>query len=89
MRGSSELIGFLVDVTFGIASTFAIAFLIAFLWDYGWQPNLTIILASLLASAIWSWLVRDNLFVWVLGTIACWALMAVLVRQVSWFGFFN
>jgi hypothetical protein len=89
IRGASHAMGFFVDATFGIASTFGLVLLFALIWDYGWRQTMTLILVGIAVTMIWSLLVRDNFLIWTVATIACWPLMYLLGHQVSWFGLFE
>ena len=86
MRGASEWMGFFVDATFGIVTTFGIAFLVAFIWEFGWKPALTLVLISFAVPMVWGFFMRDHFVVWMIATLACWPLAFFLARQVTWFG---
>ena len=91
MRGASEGIGLFVDLTGFVSLLFSIAFLIAFTWQFGWPPTVGLIVIFFVAPMAWALVSTlvfkgDSLTLWIIGTIAIWALMFPLGWQVSWFG---
>lgn len=91
LRGANELIGLFVDLTGGLSLLFVLAFLIAYWYDVGFIKAIALFMTSVVAGFVYSAistivLKGDNFIVWLIGTIAVWPILFLLIPQVTWFG---
>jgi hypothetical protein len=93
LRGASNSVGIFVDTTAVVAGIVGLLFLAAYAYDGGWKKALGVVGVSFLASVLYSFVLAfvirgDSLVLWIVGTVAVWPLMAILVTYATWFGFF-
>lgn len=90
-RGANQAFGLFVDTTRSVALIFGLSFLVAAGWQFGWLTIGGLMLIGIVTTTLWALLSTplfggDNLFVWMVGTLAIWPLMVVLSLQLNWFG---
>ena len=95
-RRSSEVVKFFVLLTGVVSSVFSVVFVVSFGFQFGWKSAIGILILGLIASIIWSLIstvftlkmfgTGDNVFFWIIGTLAVWPIMFLLAQETIWFG---
>lgn len=82
LRGSSEAIGAFVDLTGMIALVGAVILLVWFGFKAGWLQALIVfggtVATGIAYQLVTGFIYRDNIVVWILGTLAVYPLLAFL-----------
>lgn len=85
MRGENQAFGFFIDISGGIGIIFSIVFVISYALLVNWRYSVSIVVINFIAlplSELFS--SGDDVWKWLLGTIAIWPLMPVII----WLAFF-
>jgi hypothetical protein len=90
VQGDSPLVGAFVDITGGLSLIFAFFFTVAYAYDFGITSAVALLVVTFLAGILWTavstiMLGGDNVFVWMIGTVAIWPLAIWLSTTLTWF----
>jgi hypothetical protein len=85
-KGSSTVVGAVVDGTYIVGSLFTFSFLLFVGWESGWRIAIGLFLmAQIIAMAYALFSVPifggDNFIIWVLSTLAIWPMMVYLTLR--------
>ena len=81
------MIGLFVNLTGLVALVFSVVFVVSFGFQFGLKPAIGIFVLGLIASTIWAIISRgDSFSIWIIGTLAIWPIMFLLIQETNWFG---